>query len=98
MDIAGTSNSLLRKISKQEEVPRPWLDEDSDWGKTVIEQKIMKEYIENEKDALLRYPPNFIGGYSFVNRDVVNAWGYPRGYSIHPGNSPIFNVMFFCFF
>lgn len=98
MDIAGTSNSLLRKISKQEEVPRPWLDEDSDWGKTVIEQKIMKEYIENEKDALLRYPPNFIGGYSFVNRDVVNAWGYPRGYSIHPGNSPIFNVMFFAFF
>ena len=96
MDIAGTSNSLLRTISKQEEVPRPWLDEDdSDWGKTVIEQKLMKEYIENENDALLRYPPNFIGSYAFVNRDTTNAWGYPRGYLIHPGNSPIFNVCFF---
>ena len=96
MDIAGTSNSLLRTISKQEEVPRPWLDEDdSDWGKTVIEQKLMKEYIENENDALLRYPPNFIGSYAFVNRDTINAWGYPRGYLIHPGNSPIFNVCFF---
>ncbi|KAF8805988.1 amine oxidase catalytic domain-containing protein [Phlegmacium glaucopus] len=93
MDIAGTSNSLLRTISKQEEVPRPWLDEDSDWGKTVIEQKIMKEYIENEKDALLRYPPNFTGAYSFVNRDITNAWGYPRGYAVHPGNSPIFNTV-----
>ena len=97
MDIAGTSNSLLRTFSKQEEVPRPWLDEDSDWGKTVIEQKIIKEYIENENDALLRYPPNFSGGYSFVNRDITNAWGYPKGYLIHPGNSPIFNVCFFLF-
>ena len=95
MDIAGTSNTLLRTISKQEAVARPWLDEDDAWGKTVIEQKIMKEFIENEHDALLRYPPNFSGAYSFVNRDVTNAWGYPRGYSIHPGNSPIFNVCFF---
>ena len=98
MDIAGTSNSLLRTSSIQEEVPRPWLDEDSDWGKTVIEQKIVKEYIENENDALLRYPPNFTGGYSFVNRDITNAWGYPRGYLIHPGNSPIFNVHFLVHF
>ena len=98
MDIAGTSNSLLRTSSIQEEVPRPWLDEDSDWGKTVIEQKIVKEYIENENDALLRYPPNFTGGYSFVNRDITNAWGYPRGYLIHPGNSPIFNVYFLVHF
>ena len=40
MDIAGTSNSLLRTSSKQ--VPCAWLDEDSDWGKIVTEQKIMK--------------------------------------------------------
>ena len=91
MDIAGTSNSLLYTSSKQEEVARPWLGDD-DWGNTVIQQKIMKEYIENENDALLRYPPNFTGGYSIVNRDITNAWGYPRGYLIHPGNSPIFNV------
>ncbi|KAF8815578.1 amine oxidase catalytic domain-containing protein [Phlegmacium glaucopus] len=93
MDIAGTNNSLLRTSIKQEEVPRPWLDEDNEWGKTAIEQKIVKEYIENENDALLRYPPNFTGGYSFVNRDITNAWGYPRGYSIRPGNSPIFNTV-----
>ena len=95
MDIAGTSNSLLYTSSKQEEVPRPWL-EDDDWGNTVIQQKITKEYIENENDALLRYPPNFSGAYSIVNRDITNAWGYPRGYLIHPGNSPIFNVRNFC--
>ena len=93
MDIAGTSNSLLQKSSKIEEVDRPWLDDD--WGKTVLQQKIMEEYIENENDALLRYPPNFSGVYSFVNRDVTNAWGYPRGYAIHPGSSPIFNVRIF---
>ena len=97
MDIAGTSNSLLYTSSKQEEVPRPWLDDDDDWGNTVIQQKIMKEYIENENDALLRYPPNFTGGYSIVNRDIANAWGYPRGYLIHPGYSPIFNVRNFIF-
>ena len=96
MDIAGTSNSLLYTSSKQEEVPRPWL-EDDEWGNTVIQQKIVKEYIENENDAMLRYPPNFAGGYSIVNRDITNAWGYPRGYLIHPGNSPIFNVRNFFF-
>ena len=52
----------------------------------------MKEYIENENDAILRYPLNFAGGYSFVNPGIINAWGYPRGYLIHPGNSPIFKV------
>ena len=97
MDIAGTANSLVRTSSKQEEVVRPWLDEDDVWGNTVIQQKITKEYIENENDALLRYPPNFSGGYSFVNRDITNAWGYPRGYSIHPGHSPIFNVRLLLF-
>ena len=94
MDIAGTSNSLLYTSSKQEEVSRPWLEDDV-WGNTVIQQKIVKDYIENENDALLRYPPNFTGGYSIVNRDITNAWGYPRGYLIHPGNSPIFNVRIF---
>ena len=75
MDIAGTSSSLLRTGS-QREVPRPWLNEDSDYGKTFIEQKITKEYIKNEDDALLRYPPNFTSG-------------YPRGYLIPPRNSSI---------
>lgn len=92
MDIAGTSNSLLLTRSKQEEVRRPWSDDD--WGHTAIQQKLVKEYIENENDALLRYLPNFSGGYSFVNRDITNAWGNPRGYLIHPGISPIFNVRF----
>ena len=97
MDIAGTSNSLLYTSSKQEEVPSPWVGDDA-WGNTVIQQKIIKHYIENENDALLRYPPNFTGGYSIVNRDNTNAWGYPRGYAIHPGNSPIFNVRILFYF
>ena len=73
MDIACTSNSLLYTSSKQEEVPGPWLGDDA-WGNTVIQQKIIKYYTENENDALLRYPPNFTGGYSIVNR-ITNAWG-----------------------
>jgi primary-amine oxidase len=77
-------------MTKQEEVYHPWLDDD--WGQKVLQQKITKEYITNEDDALLKYPPNFQGGYSIVNQEVKNAWGYPKGYSIHPGYSPIHNV------
>ena len=57
----------------------------------------MIEYIENEDDVLLQYPPNFrvTGGYSFINRDIANAYGYPRGYLIHP---PVFNVRFLVHF
>ena len=90
-DIAGTSNSLLRTSSKQE-VPRPWLDEDSDWDKIVIERKIMHIF---ENDALLRYPPNFTGGYSFINRDIVNAYG---PYRIFDTSHIFFNVRFLCSF
>ena len=94
-DIAGTANSLLKTTTKQEEVYHPWLDDD--WGQKVLQQKIIKEYITNEDDALLKYLPNFQGGYSIVNQEVKNAWGYPKGYSIHPGYSPIHNVRMFIF-
>jgi primary-amine oxidase len=76
MDIAGTSNSLVRTRSEQEVAHTVHgLEEDDDWGNTVIQQKIIKEYIENANNALLRYPPNFSGGYLFVNRNVTNACG-----------------------
>jgi len=58
----------------------------------VIQQKITKEYIENEDHALLKYPANYQGGYAVVNRDEKNKWGYPRGYAIHPGQSAVHNV------
>ncbi|KDR84410.1 hypothetical protein GALMADRAFT_220168 [Galerina marginata CBS 339.88] len=90
-DIAGTANSLLKTTTKQEEITHPWLDDD--WGQQVIQQKISKEYITNENDALLKHPPNFQGGYALVNQDVTNAWGYPRGYAIHPGQSPVHNTV-----
>ncbi|KAF8967481.1 copper amine oxidase [Flammula alnicola] len=90
-DIAGTANSLLKTTTKQEEVNHPWLDDD--WGQKVIQQKITKEYITNEDDALLKYPLNFQGGYAIVNQDATNSWGYPRGYAIHPGYNPIHNTV-----
>ena len=83
LDVAGTANSLLFTHTDTEEVQHDWFDDD--WGKTVIQQKITREYIENEDDALLKYPANFQGGYSFVNQEEKNAWGVPRGYAIHPG-------------
>ncbi|KAH9482139.1 Amiloride-sensitive amine oxidase [copper-containing] [Psilocybe cubensis] len=90
-DIAGTENSLLKTTTKQEEVTHPWLDDD--WGKQAIQQRINKEYIANEDDALLKYPTNFQGGYAIVNQDVRNTWGLPKGYAIHPGYSPIHNTV-----
>jgi Cu2+-containing amine oxidase len=90
LDIVGQENSLLHTSTTQEEVERPWLEED--WGKTVIQQKITREYITNEDDAMLKYPPNLQGGYAFVNKDAKNRWGNVRGYAIHAGLNPIHNV------
>jgi primary-amine oxidase len=74
----------------QEEISQPWFDED--WGQTVIQQKITREFITNENDALLKYPSNFQGGYALVNQEKTNKWGIPRGYAIHPGYSPVHNA------
>ena len=71
-------------------ITQPWFEDD--WGKEVMQQKISKKYIENEDDALLKYPLNLQGGYSLVNKEARNRWGIPRGYAIHPGYSPIHNV------
>ncbi|KAF5367943.1 hypothetical protein D9758_004498 [Tetrapyrgos nigripes] len=90
-DIAGTSNSLLETTTSQETVTQPWFDED--WGNEVIQQKIHKRFIENENEALLKYPRNFQGGYAIVNQEERNSWGYPRGYAIHPGYSPVHNTV-----
>ena len=90
LDVAGLENSLLRTSTSQEEVTHSWFDED--WGQTVIQQRITRTYIENENDALLKFPQNFQGGYALVNKDVKNSWGIPKGYAIHPGYSPVHNV------
>ncbi|KAK0190361.1 copper amine oxidase [Armillaria mellea] len=90
-DIGGIENSLLETTTNQEVVTQPWFDDD--WGHEVIQQKITKKIIENENDALLKYPQNFQGGYSIINQDNKNAWGLPRGYAIHPGYSPIHNTV-----
>lgn len=94
LDIVGTSNSLLYTHTSQEEVTHPWFDDD--WGTTVIQQKITRDYIDNENDALLKLPLNFQGGYSIVNKDETNQWDIARGYAIHPGYSPIHNVSYSC--
>ena len=90
LDIAGTSNSLRHTYTVQEEVTHPWFDDE--WGQTVMQQRIVHKYIENENDALLKYSGNFRGEYSIVNRERTNQWGVVRGYAIRPGYSPIYNV------
>lgn len=94
LDIAGTKNSLLFTHTDVEEVQHDWFDDD--WGKTVIQQKITREIIENEDEALLKYPSNLQGGYSFINQEKKNRWGIPRGYAVHPGYSPVHNVFTTC--
>ncbi|KZV64877.1 amine oxidase catalytic domain-containing protein [Peniophora sp. CONT] len=91
LDVVGEANSLLATTTAVEEVEHPWLDED--WGRTVVQQKISRNYIETEDDALLFYPKNFQGGYSIVNKDEKNKWGISRGYAVHPGYSPIHNTV-----
>lgn len=90
LDILGEKNSLLHTRTVQEEIEQPWLEDD--WGSTIIQQKIIREYITNEDHAMLKYPTNFQGGYAFVNKDVTNKWSNPRGYAIHAGLNPIHNV------
>ncbi|PPQ65732.1 hypothetical protein CVT24_011765 [Panaeolus cyanescens] len=90
-DIAGQSNSLLRTSTHVEEVHYDWMDED--WGHTSVQQRINRDIISNEDDALLKYPPNFQGHYAIVNQEEKNAWGSSRGYAIHPGVNPIHNTV-----
>ncbi|KAH9832077.1 amine oxidase catalytic domain-containing protein [Rhodofomes roseus] len=91
LDVAGEKNSLLFTHTHQEEVEQPWFEDD--WGSTVLQQKITRTFIESEDDALLKFPYNFQGGYSLVNRDETNRWGIPRGYAIHPGYNPVHNTV-----
>ncbi|KAH8827357.1 copper amine oxidase [Flagelloscypha sp. PMI_526] len=92
-DIAGTSNSLLSTKTVIEEVEFPWLDPEDIWGNITIQQKIVKEYITTEDESKLWWPKNFQGMYAVVNQERKNKWGYPRGYAIHPGSSPIHNTV-----
>ncbi|KAJ6507694.1 amine oxidase catalytic domain-containing protein [Mycena vitilis] len=86
-DIAGTRNSLMAVSLENEVVEQPWFDDD--WGQDVHQQKIVRTMVRNESDALLDYPKNYEGVYAIVNEEELNRWGYPRGYAIHPGISPI---------
>jgi primary-amine oxidase len=80
----------LKTTLSQEAVTQPWFEDD--WGDEVIQQVVTREYIDNENDALLKFPTNFQGGYAIVNQEETNKWGISRGYAIHPGYSPIHNV------
>ncbi|KAJ8698873.1 hypothetical protein PTI98_005534 [Pleurotus ostreatus] len=91
LDILGTKNSLLRTTTSQEEVTAPWFDDD--WGPTVVQQKITREYIENEDEALIKYPPNIQGSCAIVNQEEKNKWGTVRGYTIHPGVNFVHNTV-----
>jgi len=86
-DIAGMRNSLMAISLENEIVQQPWFEDD--WGQDVRQQKIVRKFVTNESDALLDYPKNYEGVYVIVNQEELNRWGYPRGYAIHPGMSPI---------
>jgi hypothetical protein len=99
-DIVNEKNSLIEKTTHVREIAHPWLDED--WGLTTRQQYIKSRYIDTEDESRLFYPPNFQGSFAVVNKDETNSWGVPRGYAIHPGYSPIYNVRlwndpFLCF-
>jgi len=91
LDVAGTSNSFQKTTLSQEEIEQPFYDED--WGSTTIQQRIDREFIETEDGARVKYQTNFQGGYSIVNQEEKNKWGHARGYSIHPGYSPIHSTL-----
>ena len=85
MDIAGTSNSLLRTSSKQE-VPRPWLDEDSDWDKIVIERKINAYDWVYLRMRTMRCCDTHLISLEDI-RSLIGTSSMlmdPRGYLIHP--------------
>lgn len=90
LDVVNEKNSLLEKTTHVREIAHPWLDED--WGPTTRQQFIESRYIETENESRLNYPPNFQGAFVVVNKDELNGWDVPRGYGIHAGANPIFNV------
>lgn len=92
LDVVNEKNSLLEKTTHVREVTHPWLDKDEAWGTTTRQQFVKSRYIETENESRLFYPPNFRGSFAFVNKEETNSWGVPRGYLIHPGYSPIYNV------
>ncbi|KIK59562.1 hypothetical protein GYMLUDRAFT_44520 [Collybiopsis luxurians FD-317 M1] len=92
LDIAGLENSVLETKTVQETVKQPWF-EDDEWGSTAIQQRITRNVLETEDEALLKYPTNFQGHFSIINQNKTNAWGVPRGYAIHAGYSPIHNTV-----
>lgn len=90
LDVVNEKNSLLEKKTQVRDVSHPWLDED--WGPTTRQQFIESHYIGTEDDSRLFYPANFQGAFAIVNKDEKNAWDVPRGYGVHAGHSPIYNV------
>ena len=80
----------MHTYTEREELEQPWLMDD--WGRTLIQSRIVREVVANEDDALLKWPTNFQGGFSVVNMEKKNRWDVPRGYAVHPGLSPIHNV------
>ncbi|KAF9004303.1 copper amine oxidase [Cyathus striatus] len=105
LDIAGTKNSVMHTRTVREEVDVSWgssptseidpnLDPDlSDWGSTLIQQRIERTFLTDESESRLKHPLNFQGHYAVVNREERNKWGNVRGYVVLPGYSPIHNTI-----
>ncbi|KAF6751012.1 amine oxidase catalytic domain-containing protein [Ephemerocybe angulata] len=103
LDIAGVNNTLLKTTSVIETVYPEWFD-DPEWPSDAeftsepeaqFRTRLVKTYVESEdsEDARVKYSQNYRSSYAVVNRDERNAWGVPRGYTIHPGLSQVYNTI-----
>ncbi|KAG8952399.1 hypothetical protein FRC03_012162 [Tulasnella sp. 419] len=80
LDIHGTSNSLMKTDLVQEEVTQPWFDPED--GATQ-QLRVDRQWVSKEVAYDLGNNGQTI--YTIGNKNVLNAWGYPKTYRIMPG-------------
>lgn len=62
---------------EMEEMNQPWFGDD--WGTRVLQQKMVRRFIDSENDSRLEYKKNGEGAYVIVNKEKTNKWGNLRG-------------------
>ena len=80
LDVAGTTNTLVRVGIEPISVPYPWEEAERTPSNTMhLTQKPIYE------ETGLDWPRNSGEMYIILNNDSTNAWGEKRGYRIAPG-------------
>lgn len=78
-DVAGRQNTMTAISLEIEEREEPWFDDD--WGTTVVQQRVHRNQVANERVGKLEYPHNGQGMYVITNEEELNSWGHARGVS-----------------